>query len=303
MVLNKKKILLGITGGIAAYKVASLVRLLVKSNAEVKIVMTPSAKAFITPLTLATLSKNEVASEFFNSETGVWENHVAWGLWADLLLIAPATANTIANFAAGNAQDLLSAIYLSARCKVMLAPAMDLDMYTHPATQYNLSVLKQRGNIVIDPASGELASGLSGKGRLPEPEELLTFVESFFANFQSLKNKKIAITAGPTYEAIDPVRFIGNRSTGKMGYAIADALVAKGAEVYLITGPTNVPIPFGLKEVVKVESAMQMFEATQQLQPEMDAMIFTAAVADYRVENAGRHSESRPPGARFRRPG
>jgi phosphopantothenoylcysteine decarboxylase / phosphopantothenate---cysteine ligase len=235
--LQNKKIIIGVCGGIAAYKVAYLIRGFVKEGAEVKVIMTPSAREFITPLTLSTLSKNPVLTDFHAKESGEWTNHVELGLWADTFIIAPATANTIAKCANGICDSLLTAVYLSARCPVFFAPAMDLDMYQHPSVLNNLRLLKAFGNFVIDAEEGELASGLKGVGRLAEPETIVNTIRNFFAEGKELKGKKVLITAGPTYEALDPVRFIGNHSTGKMGYAIADSFSRKGAEVVLISGP------------------------------------------------------------------
>src|SRR5689334_4517204 len=236
--LSGKRILLGVTGSIAAYKAALLTRLLVKAGAEVKIVMTPASADFITPLTLATLSKNPVLSAFAKNETGEWHNHVELGLWADAMVIAPASANTIAKMSNGICDNLLHAVYLSARCKVFFAPAMDLDMLQHPSTQSNIQRLVSFGNEQINPEYGELASGLVGTGRMAEPEEIVVYLERFFSKNQRLKGKKALVTAGPTHEAIDPVRFIGNNSSGKMGFAIAEELANQGAEVNLISGPT-----------------------------------------------------------------
>lgn len=281
--LNGKKIILGITGSIAAYKSAVLVRLLVKSGAEVRVIATRSALDFVTPLTLATLSKNPVYSEFLKNEQGEWVNHVELGLWADLLLIAPATANTLAKMASGQGDNLLLATYLSARCPVMFAPAMDLDMYKHPSTLRNLEVLAAAGNQIIQPGTGELASGLIGEGRMAEPAEIMAILVDTLVGKQPLRGKKVMITAGPTYEAIDPVRFIGNRSTGKMGFALAASFVAAGAEVTLISGPTQCVVPKGLHAYVAVESADEMFEAAIQEQDTFDIAIFSAAVADYKA--------------------
>jgi phosphopantothenoylcysteine decarboxylase / phosphopantothenate---cysteine ligase len=280
--LQGKKIVLGITGSIAAYKAAVLTRLLVKTGAEVKVVMTASSQEFITPLTLSTLSKNPVLSEFKKDETGQWNNHVELGLWADLLLIAPASANTIAKMANGICDNLLSAVYLSARCPVFLAPAMDLDMLAHTSTQDNLKKVLSFGNHLIDPAYGELASGLTGTGRMAEPEEIVATLESFFRNEQKLKGKKILVTAGPTHEAIDPVRFIGNHSSGKMGFAIAESLANAGADVNLISGPTSQHTAHPRVNVKKVMSAEDMYNACVALFPETDIAVLAAAVADYK---------------------
>lgn len=281
--LNGKKIILGITGSIAAYKSAILVRLLVKSGAEVRVIATRSALDFVTPLTLATLSKNPVYSEFLKNEQGEWVNHVELGLWGDLLLIAPATANTLAKMATGQCDNLLLATYLSARCPVLFAPAMDLDMYKHPSTLRNLEVLAAAGNQIIQPGTGELASGLFGEGRMAEPEEILAVLEETLVGQQALRGKKVLITAGPTFEAIDPVRFIGNRSTGKMGYALAQSFVAAGAAVTLISGPTQLRPPEGLHAFQAVQSADEMFEAAAAHQANFDIAVFSAAVADYKA--------------------
>ena len=281
MNLKGKRILLGVTGSIAAYKSAFLTRLLVKSGAEVQIIMSASALDFITPLTLSTLSKRPVHSEFSNKETGKWTNHVELGLWADLFILAPASANTIGKFANGICDNLLSATYLSARCPVMLAPAMDLDMYQHPALRANLEKLASFGNIILDAESGELASGLSGQGRMMEPEHILTHVEHFFTNSQEFSGKKVLITLGPTQEPLDPVRFISNHSSGKMGYAIAKSFQKRGAEVYLVAGPVSIPLEEQGFHLNSVRSAQEMFEASSILHAQMDICVFTAAVADY----------------------
>ena len=278
--LRGKKILVGVTGSIAAYKAAILVRLLVREGAEVRVVMTPLAKQFITPLTLATLCKHPVPVEFFNPENGEWNSHVSLGTWADAYLIAPATANTIAKMATGVADNLLLTTYLSARCPVFIAPAMDLDMYSHPTTQYNLDSLKSYGNQVIEPAEGELASGLSGKGRMEEPEKIVAFVSDFFAKKRNLTGKTILVTAGPTIEPIDPVRYISNFSSGKMGYAIAAELKERGAEVILVTGKTALTPPDGV-QTVDVVTAEQMFRAATKAFDRCDAAVMCAAVADY----------------------
>lgn len=281
MDLKGKKILLGITGGIAAYKAAILVRLLVKEGAEVRVVMTPLAKQFITPITLATLSKNPILVEFFDPENGAWNSHVDLGLWADLYVIAPATANSMAKMAHGIADNLLLTTYLSIRCPVLIAPAMDLDMFTHSATQQNIETLRKRGVHIVEPASGELASGLEGKGRMEEPENILLAVKRILNSSQDLKGKKIIVTAGPTYENIDPVRFIGNYSSGKMGYAIAEELSSRGAEVTLVSGPVSVKTNDTRIKLVKVQSAQQMYEASIVEFAQMDAAILAAAVADF----------------------
>ncbi len=279
--LQNKKILLGVCGSIAAYKAASLVRLLVKAGAEVKVVMTASASSFITPLTLSTLSKHPVLSRFEKVEGGLWNNHVELGLWADLLLVAPASAHTIAKFAHGLCDNLLSATYLSARCPVFLAPAMDLDMYQHPTTLENLQTLKANGNHIIDAATGELASGLFGTGRMAEPEDIFAVVEDFFTLKQSLQGRRVLITAGPTYEAIDPVRFIGNHSSGKMGFALAEVAAKHGAQVTLISGPSKLEAQHPAIHTHRVTSAHEMYEVAHQNYFDKDILIFAAAVADY----------------------
>jgi phosphopantothenoylcysteine decarboxylase / phosphopantothenate---cysteine ligase len=281
--LKGKKILLGITGGIAAYKAAILVRLLVKEGADVRVVMTPMAKQFITPLTLATLSKHPILVDFFDPENGAWNSHVDLGNWADIYIIAPATANSIAKMAHGIADNLLLTTYLSIRCKVLIAPAMDLDMYAHAATLANIEKLKSLGVLVSEPGTGELASGLEGKGRMEEPEKITEHVIDYFASLENspLKNKKILVTAGPTYEAIDPVRFIGNYSSGKMGYAIAEELALKGSEVILVSGPVTVKTSHKKIKVVKVISASQMLDACLDVFEQVDAAILCAAVADF----------------------
>jgi phosphopantothenoylcysteine decarboxylase/phosphopantothenate--cysteine ligase len=283
-VLSGKKIVLGISGGIAAYKTAALVRLFIKSGAQVKVVMTPAAKDFITPLTLSTLSKNPVHSTFYNEEddNAEWNNHVELGLWADLILIAPATANTLSKMATGNCDNLLIAVYLSAKCPVYFAPAMDLDMYKHPTTLESFNALKNFGNIMIPAESGELASGLSGEGRMAEPENIIAFLEADLESKLPLKGKKILITAGPTYEAIDPVRFIGNHSSGKMGFDIAKHAADLGASVILISGPTHLTADYSNVKIVSVVSAAEMYEACHQYFNDVDVAIAAAAVADYR---------------------
>lgn len=279
--LRNKKILLGICGSIAAYKAAFLVRLLVKEEAEVKVVMTASASEFITPLTLSTLSKNPVYSEFVKTDgTGQWNNHVDLALWADVLLIAPASANTIAKFAYGLCDNLLSAVYLSAKCPVFIAPAMDLDMYKHPASRRNIEQLQKFGNHIIASEYGELASGLVGQGRMAEPETMVKLLNDYFANGAKLKGKKALVTAGPTYEPLDPVRFIGNFSTGKMGYAIAEALQQCGAQVTLVSGPSQLSPATGIA-LVKVKTAAQMKEKTLENFADFDIVVLAAAVADY----------------------
>lgn len=274
--------MLGITGGIAAYKCAPLVRELVKRGAEVKVVMTPLAKQFITPLTMATLSKNPILVDFFNPENGEWNSHVNLGMWADVYLIAPATANTIGKMANGVADNLLLTSYLSAKCPVFFAPAMDLDMYKHPAVQKNIATLISYGNHVIEPGTGFLASGLEGKGRMAEPSDIVVALENFFESKSDMAGKKVMITAGPTYEKIDPVRFIGNYSSGKMGFALAEECADRGAEVTLIAGPTSLKTVNGKINRINVESAQQMFDAAVENSPSADVQILCAAVADYR---------------------
>lgn len=279
--LKGKKVILGISGSIAAYKSAVLARLFVKAGAEVKVVMTNDAATFITPLTLATLTKNPVLIEFVKNKHGEWNNHVELGLWADCMVIAPASANTIAKMANGLCDNLLLATYLSAKCHVFVAPAMDLDMYAHTATQNNLNKLKTYGNQIISVNSGELASGLVGEGRLAEPEEIVEIVNHFFADSLPLKGKKALVTAGPTYEAIDPVRFIGNHSSGKMGFAIAEELAKLGAEVTLITGPTVLQTLNHSIKRIDVVSADEMFNQTTKLFAKCNIGVMSAAVADY----------------------
>ncbi|EAQ41006.1 bifunctional phosphopantothenoylcysteine decarboxylase/phosphopantothenate--cysteine ligase CoaBC [Polaribacter sp. MED152] len=286
-VLSGKKILLGITAGIAAYKTASLVRLLIKLDADVKVIMTPASKDFITPLTLTTLSKNPVNSAFYDKEdeNEVWNNHVDLGLWADYFLIAPATANTLSKMANGVCDNLLLATYLSAKCPVYFAPAMDLDMYKHPSTKESLSKLQSYQNVMIPATSGELASGLVGEGRMAEPEDIVSFIENDVLSKLPLKGKKVLITAGPTYEAIDPVRFIGNHSSGKMGFAIAKTAANLGAEVYLISGPSHQKIKHSLVKRIDVVSAEDMYIEAHKHFEEVDIAILSAAVADYKPKN------------------
>ena len=277
-----KKILVGVSGSIAAYKVALLVRELKKMQAEVKVVMTPSACAFIGPLTLSTISENPVYSKFFNEESGEWENHVELGLWADLMVIAPATANTLSKMASGTCDNLLIATYLSAKCPVWFAPAMDLDMYKHPSTINNIKTLIGYGNICIEATEGELASGLVGKGRMEEPENITSLIQNFFNKSNEFKGKKVLVTAGPTYESIDPVRFLGNHSSGKMGIAIADVFADKGAEVTLVCGPSKINSKNSSVKRIDVISADQMFIACKEIQNELDIAVMAAAVADYK---------------------
>ncbi len=286
-VLHGKKVLLGITAGIAAYKTASLVRLFIKSGAEVKVIMTPASKDFITPLTLSTLSKNPVHSTFYNKddENELWNNHVDLGLWADIMLIAPATANTMSKMTHGTCDNLLLATYLSAKCPIYFAPAMDLDMYKHPSTTASFKALASFGHTMIPATSGELASGLVGQGRMAEPEDIVAFIENDMLSKLPLKGKKLLLTAGPTYEAIDPVRFIGNHSSGKMGFAIAKTAANLGAEVILISGPSHQTVKHSLIKRIDVVSAQQMYEACHQYYSEVDIAILSAAVADYRPKN------------------
>ncbi|MBI3232557.1 MAG: bifunctional phosphopantothenoylcysteine decarboxylase/phosphopantothenate--cysteine ligase CoaBC [Bacteroidetes bacterium] len=284
--IKNKKILIGVSGSIAAYKVPLLVRLLKKAGAEVKVVLTPSAKDFVTPITLSTLSENPVHSEFVLNEEGEWVNHVELALWADLFIIAPATANSIAKMTQGICDNLLLAVYLSSKCPVAFAPAMDLDMFKHDATLSNIEVLKERGNLYIPPGTGQLASGLEGEGRLAEPQEIFDFVDSYFEQLAPLKEIKALITAGPTYEALDPVRFIGNHSTGKMGYELALRLAELGAEVILILGPTQLLVSqlanYPKVTIIRVTSSDQMYEAALKYWPQCQLGILAAAVADYK---------------------
>lgn len=285
-VLKDKKILLGVTGGIAAYKTASLVRLLVKEGAEVQVLMTDAAKEFITPLTLSTLSKKEVFSTFYNDkDSGKWNNHVDLALWADIFLIAPATANTIAKMANGICDNLLMATYFSAKCTVCFAPAMDLDMYKHPAIVQNTSKLQSYGNVVIPAQVGELASGLFGEGRMAEPEDIVQQLKNHLSKKMILKGKRVMITAGPTYEAIDPVRFIGNHSSGKMGFEIAQCFAEQGAEVILVSGPTSLSINHQNVKRINVQSAAEMYDVAQNFFSTVDIVVASAAVADYKPKN------------------
>lgn len=277
--LQGKKILIGVSGSIAAYKTAFLIRLLKKQKAEVKVICTPSASSFIGKLTLATLSENEVYDSFHNQNQTDWTNHVELGLWADIFVIVPATANTIAKMANGICDNLLLAVYLSAKCKVMVAPAMDLDMFVHPATQNNLQKIIGFGNIVLDSPKGELASGLVGKGRVEEPEKIMDYITDFFKQKNQLKGKKVLVTAGPTYESLDPVRFIGNHSSGKMGIAIAEAYANRGAEVVLVCGPSSISSS-NLVQRIDVVSAQEMFTAVEK-HLDYDVAVLSAAVADY----------------------
>lgn len=281
--LQGKKIILGISGSIAAYKSAFLTRLLIKAGADVQIILTQAAAEFVTPLTLATLSKRPVLQQYVRDSTGVWNNHVELGLWADAMIMAPASANTLAKSANGLCDNLLAATYLSARCPVFFAPAMDLDMYAHPATRRNLETLRNFGNYIIEAEYGELASGLSGQGRMAEPENIIAYLEAYFAKKEGkpLAGKNVLVTAGPTYEPIDPVRFIGNHSSGKMGFALADAFAAQGANVTVVAGPTTCKASQLSVKVKPVTTASQMYEAAKETFISSDIVIFAAAVADY----------------------
>jgi len=282
--LEGKKVLVAVCGSIAAYKTAFFVRLLIKAGAEVKVIMTESAQSFITPLTLSTLSKNPVHSSFVKNNSGEWNNHVELGLWADLMIFAPLSANTLSKMAHGACDNLVTAVYLSARCPVMICPAMDLDMYQHPATRKNIKALEGYGNIVIDAEDGELASGLKGEGRMAEPEHIMEHVQKFFTSSSNLSGKKVMITSGPTYESIDPVRFIGNHSTGKMGKAIAMEMANRGANVSFISGPSAHAPSHRNINVIRVTSADEMFAAAKSEFVDADIAVFTAAVADYKPE-------------------
>ncbi len=293
-VLSGKKILLGVSGGIAAYKTATLVRLFIKAGAQVQVVMTPASKDFVTPLTLATLSKNPVYSSFYNepddtNAEGVWNKHVELALWADMIVMAPVTANTLSKMASGTCDNLVLATYLSAKCPVYFAPAMDLDMYKHSSTLANFTTLQSFGNIIIPAESGELASGLQGEGRMAEPENIISFLEKDLESKLPLKGKKIMVTAGPTYEAIDPVRFIGNHASGKMGFDLALKAAEKGAEVVLITGPTHLCLKHTNVEIVSVVSADEMYEACFAHYDVVDVVIAAAAVADYKPKKVAIH--------------
>lgn len=284
--LKGKKIVLGITGSIAAYKACLIIRALIKQGAEVQVVITPSGKEFITPITLSALTHKPVVSEFFSQRDGTWNSHVDLGLWADAMLIAPATASTIGKMAHGIADNMLITTYLSMKAPVFIAPAMDLDMYAHPSTQQNLKTLQAYGNHIIEPQSGFLASGLEGKGRMEEPERIVEFLDHALSpSANDLSGKRILITAGPTYEKIDPVRFIGNYSSGKMGFALAAECARRGADVTLVAGPVSLSTPAGVNRI-DVESCQQMYEASTQAFPRMDAAILCAAVADFRPETA-----------------
>ena len=282
--MKGKKIVLGITGSIAAYKAAVLTRGLIKKGAEVQIVITPAGKEFITPITLSALTSKPVISEFFAQRDGTWHSHVDLGLWADAMVIAPATASTIGKMAHGIADNMLVTTYLSMKAPVFIAPAMDLDMFAHPSTQHNLDILRSYGNHIIEPASGELASHLVGKGRMEEPEKIIEVLEAFFSRRQDLQGKKVMITAGPTYEKIDPVRFIGNYSSGKMGYALAEACAERGAEVTLVSGPVNREVIHPNIKRINVESAAEMYQAAVENYEDADAGILCATVADFTPE-------------------
>ncbi|NLB26974.1 MAG: bifunctional phosphopantothenoylcysteine decarboxylase/phosphopantothenate--cysteine ligase CoaBC [Bacteroidales bacterium] len=285
MRLKNIKIIVGITGSIAAYKAAILLRLLIKEGAEVQVVITPSGKEFITPLTLSAISGKPVVSEFFSSKDGTWHSHVDLGLWADVMIIAPATASTIGKMACGIADNMLITTYLSAKCPVFIAPAMDIDMYRHSSTVKNINTLKEYGNIIIEPGEGELASGLTGKGRLQEPESIVNIVADYLSRKKKLLNKKFLVSAGPTYEMIDPVRFIGNCSSGKMGFAVAEELAFCGAEVVLITGPVQISASSPNIKTVKIESAEEMYNECLRYFPECDGAVMAAAVSDFTPVN------------------
>lgn len=282
MTLKNKHIVLGITGSIAAYKAAPLTRLFIKEGAEVQIIMTPSGKEFITPVTMSALTGKPVVCEFFGANDGTWHSHVDLGLWADFMLIAPATASTLGKMANGIADNMLVTTYMSMKAPVFIAPAMDLDMFAHPSTERNLSLLQSYGNHIIEPASGELASHLTGKGRMEEPENIVEFIRSYFEKQEALSKKKILITAGPTYEKLDPVRFIGNYSSGKMGFALAEECAERGADVILIAGPVSIETRHPNIKRINVESAEQMYNAATELFPDVNAAVLCAAVADYR---------------------
>jgi len=283
--LKDKNILIGITGSIAAYKIPILVRLLRKAGANVQVLMTESSKGFVTPLTLSTVSNRPVFSKASNQETGEWNSHIEFAEWADLLLLAPLSANSLGKMVNGIVDNLLLTTYLSARSDIMFAPAMDLDMYQHPSTKKNIQTFVDWGHILIEPTEGELASGLCGAGRMEEPENIFKAIESYFENSSRLKSKKVLISAGPTYEAIDPVRFIGNHSSGKMGFAIAEEFASKGAEVYLVSGPVSIETPKGITKRLDVESAQEMYDACHSLYLEMDIIVMAAAIADFTPKN------------------
>lgn len=291
--LEGKKFVLGITGSIAAYKAAYLIRALIKKGAEVQVVITPAGKEFITPITLSALTSKPVISEFFSQRDGTWHSHVDLGLWADAMIVAPATASTIGKMAHGIADNMLITTYLSMKAPVFIAPAMDLDMFAHPATQHNLDILRSYGNHIIEPGEGELASHLVGKGRMEEPDNIVRILEDYFAKGAELAKKKVVITAGPTYEKIDPVRFIGNYSSGKMGYALAEECAARGAEVILVSGPVELTTSHPGIRRIDVESAAEMHEATLREFADADAAILCAAVADFTPEEVADHKIKR----------
>ena len=291
--LEGKKFVLGITGSIAAYKAAYLIRALIKKGAEVQVVITPAGKEFITPITLSALTSKPVISEFFSQRDGTWHSHVDLGLWADAMIVAPATASTIGKMAHGIADNMLITTYLSMKAPVFIAPAMDLDMFAHPATQHNLDILRSYGNHIIEPGEGELASHLVGKGRMEEPDNIVRILEDYFAKGAELAKKKVVITAGPTYEKIDPVRFIGNYSSGKMGYALAEECAARGAEVILVSGPVQLTTSHPGIRRIDVESAAEMHEATLREFADSDAAILCAAVADFTPEEVADHKIKR----------
>lgn len=293
MNMKGKKIVLGITGSIAAYKAAILIRGLIKKGAEVQVVITPAGKEFITPITLSALTSKPVISEFFAQRDGTWNSHVDLGLWADAMIIAPATASTIGKMANGIADNMLITTYLSMKAPVFVAPAMDLDMFAHPSTQKNIATLRSYGNHIIEPGEGELASHLVGKGRMEEPDKIIEVLEAFFATQQDLAGKKVVITAGPTYEKIDPVRFIGNYSSGKMGFALAQECAARGAEVALVSGPVTLKAEHPNIRRIDVESAQQMYEVAAHEYADADAGILCAAVADFTPENVADHKIKR----------
>ena len=279
--LEGKKILIGVTGSIAAYKIPMLVRLLKKQGADVQLIMTPSAKDFVTPLTLSTLSNKPVLSNAFDTHTGAWNSHVELGMWADLFLVAPASANTLSKMCTGQADNYLMTVYLSARCPVFFAPAMDLDMYRHSSTQQNITQLQQRGHHLIAPTSGELASGLCGEGRMEEPEQILEIIMAHFANQHRFRGTNVLVTAGPTHEPIDSVRFIGNHSSGRMGIEIARAFARQGAKVKLILGPSDIRVDEAAIEVIPITTSAEMYDAAMALYPQTDIAVMSAAVADY----------------------
>lgn len=291
--LEGKKFVLGITGSIAAYKAAYLIRALIKKGAEVQVVITPAGKEFITPITLSALTSKPVISDFFSQRDGTWHSHVDLGLWADAMIVAPATASTIGKMAHGIADNMLITTYLSMKAPVFIAPAMDLDMFAHPATQHNLDILRSYGNHIIEPGEGELASHLVGKGRMEEPDNIVRILEDYFAKGAELAKKKVVITAGPTYEKIDPVRFIGNYSSGKMGYALAEECAARGAEVILVSGPVQLTTSHPGIRRIDVESAAEMHEATLREFADADAAILCAAVADFTPEEVADHKIKR----------